>query len=85
MNRMRVALLEIAGMTIVLFFATSRMQGQNPATPSTAQKPGEAESQTQDDEDDNPFAPEPAPSLPPGMTGSDSSDPRAVTTPFPLL
>src|SRR5438309_5605149 len=29
----------------------------------------------------NPFAPEPAPSLPAGMTGSDSADPRAKLTP----
>src|SRR5262249_28786498 len=32
-------------------------------------------------EDDNPFAPEPAPALPPGMTGSDASDPRAKLAP----
>jgi hypothetical protein len=30
---------------------------------------------------DNPFAPEPAPKLPPGMTGSNSSDPRAKLKP----
>jgi len=32
-------------------------------------------------EDDNPFAPEPAGPLPAGMTGSDTSDPRAKLTP----
>src|SRR5215831_17814638 len=31
--------------------------------------------------DGNPFAPQPAPPLPPGMTGSDASDPRASLTP----
>jgi len=31
--------------------------------------------------DDNPFAPEPAPTLLPGMTGSDVGDPRAALTP----
>lgn len=30
---------------------------------------------------ENPFAPEPAPTLPPGMTGSDTSDPRAKLKP----
>ena len=34
-----------------------------------------------DEEENNPFAPEPAPSLPPGMTGSDTNDPRAKLTP----
>ena len=29
----------------------------------------------------DPFAPEPAPALPPGMTGSDANDPRAKLTP----
>ena len=29
----------------------------------------------------NPFAPEPAPALPPGMTGSDANDPRAKLAP----
>src|SRR2546423_15686829 len=29
----------------------------------------------------NPFAPEPAPTLPAGMTGSDTADPRAKLTP----
>src|SRR4029077_10533907 len=32
-------------------------------------------------EDDSPFAPQPAPVLPPGMTGSDANDPRATLTP----
>ena len=33
------------------------------------------------DEEENPFAPEPAPTLPPGMTGSDANDPRAKLAP----
>ena len=33
------------------------------------------------DEDDDPFAVEAAPALPPGMTGSDANDPRAKLTP----
>jgi hypothetical protein len=38
-------------------------------------------SKKEDDEDDNPFAPQPAPVLPPGMTGSDVTDPRYKLTP----
>jgi hypothetical protein len=34
-----------------------------------------------EDDKDDPFAPEPAPALPPGMTGSDANDPRAKLTP----
>ena len=33
------------------------------------------------EEEGNPFAPQPAPALPPGMTGSDVNDPRAKLTP----
>jgi hypothetical protein len=50
-------------------------EAQTPApSPSpSAEKPGE--------EEKNPFAPEPAPALPAGMTGSDVNDPRAKLTP----
>src|SRR5579872_6385344 len=65
-----------------------RVQAQNPPAPSTppaAQSPAdankEADKKKDDDEDENPFAPEPAPTLPPGMKGSDASDPRAKLTP----
>lgn len=67
-------------------------QSQSPAGPSPAQAspqqaPGKdnaskADADKQkDDEDSNPFAPEPAPPLPPGMTGSDPNDPRAALAP----
>ncbi|HLK32416.1 MAG TPA: hypothetical protein VKT29_04960, partial [Terriglobales bacterium] len=52
---------------------TPQAQGQKPATPAAAQKP--------EDEEENIFAPQPAPALPPGMTGSDANDPRAKLTP----
>jgi hypothetical protein len=53
-------------------------QAQKSATPST----DKAAAKEDDDEDkDNPFAPEPAPALPPGMTGSDANDPRAKLSP----
>ncbi len=69
-------------------------QAAQPVTPSqTEQKPANAEApaekpaspaSTQDaDEDDEAeaFTPEPAPPLPPGMTGSDANDPRAKLAP----
>src|SRR5437660_1738695 len=58
---------------MVLLLGTSWMlaQEQKPAQPSpTAQKPA-------DEADENPFAPEPPPTLPPGMKGADVNDPRA--------
>jgi hypothetical protein len=57
----------------------AQAQTQTPANTPPAQKPAEAGAQ--DDEDENPFAPEPAGALPPGMKGSDPSDPRAKLTP----
>jgi len=71
-------------------FAVSRSQAQEaqPATPSQdqAQKPANPPSDKQAEKKDseeqgNPFAPEPAPALPPGMTGSDANDPRAKLAP----
>jgi hypothetical protein len=62
------------------------MQAQTPATPPQAQKP-EAAAPSQKpaegdaEEEENPFAPQPAPTLPPGMTGSDANDPRAKLKP----
>jgi hypothetical protein len=47
-----------------------------------AAKPGATKDEKGDEEEnENPFAPQPAPSLPPGMTGSDVSDPRFKLTP----
>jgi len=69
---------------ILLCFWVSRGQAQNPATPPPAQKPATAspaQEPADEDEDVNPFLPEPAPKLPPGMTGSDASDPRAKLSP----
>jgi hypothetical protein len=45
-------------------------------TPPPAQEPAKAP-----DADQNPFAAQPAPPLPPGMTGSDANDPRYKLTP----
>jgi hypothetical protein len=77
----------VAVAVIPLCFWSSRAPAQTPATPPpaqtppaspTAQAPADKEA---DDDDKNPFLPEPAPALPPGMTGSDASDPRAKLSP----
>jgi hypothetical protein len=56
----------------------SHDQAQKPATPPADKA---ADKDKKDAEAENPFAPEPAPPLPPGMTGSDANDPRAKLTP----
>jgi hypothetical protein len=50
------------------------------AAPTLAQNPTPSPAQPTKEEK-NPFAPEPAPPLPPGMTGSDTSDPRTNLKP----
>jgi hypothetical protein len=54
-----------------------------PATGTNAGPSGApAKEEKQDDaEGENPFVPQPAPPLPPGMTGADPADPRAKLTP----
>ena len=71
------------------YFGASRLEAQAQAqTPPPAQAQAKAQQsadkdkdQKEDDDDANPFAPEPAPTLPPGMTGSDVNDPRAKLAP----
>jgi hypothetical protein len=69
---------------IILFFGVNRVQAQAP-TPSptpAAQTPSPTPSaQEPEEEEKNPFTPEPAPALQPGMTGSDTNDPRAKLKP----
>jgi hypothetical protein len=72
MNRMPSVAFHVVASAIFLCFGVRRMQAQAPPKPPPA---AEAE------EDENPFAPQPAPSLPPGMTGSDANDPRAKLKP----
>jgi hypothetical protein len=51
-------------------------------TPQPSPEPVKTpESTPADQDDENPFAPEPAPTLPAGMTGSDPGDPRAKLSP----
>ena len=89
MNRLPSLALCVVGVALVCSFAVNRTQAQ--AGPSSApqqeqaQKPANppSEKDTKDAEDEgkDPFAPEPAPTLPPGMTGSDANDPRAKLAP----
>ena len=84
MNRLSSLALGVLGAAIILCFGVPRMQAQTPATPQQAQAqkpvtPPPAEEPKEEEE--NPFAPQPAPSLPPGMTGSDANDPRAKLQP----
>jgi hypothetical protein len=82
MNRFAEFAFRILAVAIALFFGVSlvRAQSQAPPKPAPAQSAQGADS---DDDDDNanPFVPEPAPTLPPGMKGSDASDPRAKLKP----
>ena len=65
----------------------AQVQTPAPATPATAapapESPDKAPEKTTEkaEEEKNPFAPEPAKPLPPGMTGSDVNDPRYKLTP----
>jgi hypothetical protein len=62
-------------------------RAQTPAAPaqkpSDADKPGDkaANKSTQSEEEEDPFAPQPPTPLPPGMTGSSTTDPRASLRP----
>jgi hypothetical protein len=66
----------VAVATIFLCFGGSRMRAQTPTTPPPAQEPAKTP-----EAEENPFAPQPAPPLPPGMTGADVNDPRFKLTP----
>jgi hypothetical protein len=88
MNRVSSLALVVLGAALILCFGVSRLQAQTPATPpqgqaqkpeaaAPSQKPAEGDAE----EEENPFAPQPAPTLPTGMTGSDANDPRAKLKP----
>jgi len=87
MNRVSSVALRMVVAALIFFFGVSRMPAQSAATPPPAQTPATQPAATApaaeepEEEDHNPFAPEPAPTLPPGMTGSDANDPRAKLTP----
>src|SRR6185312_14145326 len=73
---LRSAGVAVAGLAFC--FGANMMQAQTPAqSPATsAQAPAKPAAMER-----NPFAPEPAPPLPPGMKGSDANDPRYKLSP----
>jgi hypothetical protein len=88
MNRVPSFAFRVAVAAILLSFGVSRLEAQAPtASPSPAPQAQTASpsptpsAKEPEEEEKNPFAPEPAPTLPPGMTGSDANDPRAKLTP----
>ena len=80
MNRVHTIAFRLLIASLVLcscFAATALAQTASPSpqpSPTDTGKPA-------DQDGGNPFAPEPAPPLPAGMTGSDTSDPRAKLSP----
>ncbi|HEY2913255.1 MAG TPA: hypothetical protein VGK21_07840, partial [Candidatus Angelobacter sp.] len=81
MNRVPRVTFCVAMAAMILFPGVNRMraQDQTPSPTPAAQAPSPTPSA--EEEDKNPFAVEPAPPLPPGMTGSDTNDPRAKLAP----
>jgi len=87
MNRLPSVAFRVALAAIFLCAGVSRLQGQQaPAqTPAPATPPAAAQDSAKAAEPpkptENPFAPQPAPPLPAGMTGADTNDPRFKLTP----
>ena len=82
MNRVHTIAFRLLTASLVLcscFAARTLAQTPSPSPqPSPAKTP---ESKAANQGDGNPFAPQPAPPLPAGMTGSDANDPRAKLAP----
>jgi len=91
MNRAIILALRVAIVAIFLSSGIIHLKAQEPAAPPAKQDAAQPDAAKADqakkdaaadsDGDKNPFAPEPAPALPPGMKGSDANDPRAKLTP----
>ena len=76
--------LAVAAIVFCSVVSVSPLRAQTPASQSAAQAAAQGsapEPAKKPDADDNPFAAQPAPPLPPGMTGSDANDPRFKLTP----
>src|SRR5499427_8300850 len=69
----------LAGSVLVWACFAGEMKAQAPASQEST-KPAEAKPDQKKAQED-PFAPEPAPPLPAGMTGSNANDPRAKLKP----
>src|SRR5919199_3494735 len=82
MNRVRTVAFRLLTASLVLcscFAARTLAQTTSPSPqPSPTPTP---ESKAANQGDGNPFAPQPAPPLPAGMTGSNVNDPRAKLSP----
>src|SRR5262245_43393135 len=80
MNRVHtLAFRLLVGSLLLWSCFAGKMQAQTPSSQEQAKAANAKPDQKKAEED--PFAPEPAPPLPPGMTGSDANDPRAKLTP----
>src|SRR5271154_1184905 len=79
MNRVAFRLAGAAAAAFFLCSSVSAMQAQTPAAPPPAAQ--ETPKAAPDAGQMNPFAPQPAPPLPAGMTGADVNDPRFTLTP----
>lgn len=79
MNRAYMMAFRLFVASLALFFFAVEMQAQTPSS-QESKKPAETKPDKEKAEED-PFAPEAAPPLPAGMTGSDVGDPRAKLTP----
>lgn len=76
----------VAVAAMFLFSSVIQLRAQSPSPtppqPAQVQTPAPTPSAPEaEEEEKDPFAPEPAPVLPPGMTGSDVNDPRAKLKP----
>ena len=79
MNRIHKMAFRLLVASLVLFCFVGQMQAQTPSSQKSS-KPADSKPDQKKAEED-PFAPEQAPPLPAGMTGSDVNDPRAKLTP----
>jgi hypothetical protein len=78
MNRVQTIAFRLLVASLVLLCIAGEMQAQTSSS-QEAKKPADTKTD-QKKPDENPFAPEPAPPLPSGMTGSDANDPRTKLT-----
>lgn len=87
MSRLNSAVLPLAAMAAAVLCFPTRSSSQQPPQSqpekpgAAAPAPGQAEPAKAPAAEEDPFAPQPAPPLPPGMTGSDATDPRAKLKP----
>ncbi|HEX4602541.1 MAG TPA: hypothetical protein VH724_00975 [Candidatus Angelobacter sp.] len=83
MKRVSSIALCMGALVIALFLGESRLlaQAPSPAPQAQPQSASTPSAQEPGEKGRNPFAPEAAPPLPPGMTGADVNDPRAKLAP----